>query len=163
MTLHALSAPIAEPVDPFDEPAGVPIELAAADHATRFPEGFECTRIPNHEGPCALRPLGIAAVPVPEEYRPSKWSTPWLLLLGLFGYEVWTVATGKHGGPLSHLVWWAYGPRWTLRWWLWSMGMNAFGFWAAAHFMFERWEVRELGICVAVGLMLGLAGWAVTR
>jgi hypothetical protein len=107
-------------------------------------------------------PYRVPTVPVPENYRPSKWSTPWLLLIPLLGWEIWTVATSKHGGPLSHLVWWAYGDRWSLRWWLASMGMNGLGVWAAAHFMFERWEVKELGICVGVGLWLGLLLWLFT-
>ena len=99
---------------------------------------------------------------IPTPYRPSKWSTPWILLLGLIGYELWAVATSKPGGPLSHLVWWAYGDRWSLRWWLASMSMNGLGVWAAAHFMFERWEVKELGICVFFGVLLGLVGYLFT-
>lgn len=111
-------------------------------------------------------PVPFATVPVPTQYRPSKWSSPWILLLPLLGWELWTVATNKGGGPLSHLVWWAYGPRWGLRWWLLSMSMNALGLWAALHFMFEKWEVRELGVCIFFGLLLGMVGYiftAVTR
>jgi len=110
--------------------------------------------------PVTTSPYRIATVPTP--YRPSKWSSPWILLLPLLGWELWTVATGKAGGPLSHLVWWAYGDRYSLRWFLMSMGMNGLGVWAAAHFMFERWEVRELGYCVGIGLILGMVGWLLT-
>lgn len=158
-------------------------EIIAA-HADRVPAGWECTRDPDHSGPCALEPVvtaesitvggkrltagepvttspyRIATVPTP--YRPTKWSSPWILLLPLLGWELWTVATGKAGGPLSHLVWWAYGDRYSLRWFLMSMGMNGLGVWAAAHFMFEKWEVRELGFCVGIGLILGLIGWLLT-
>lgn len=133
------------------------------------PDGYECTRIPHAEGPCALRevrtpaPMGLLTVPVPTKYRPSKWSTPWILLLGLIGYELWAVATSKAGGPLSHLVWWTYGERYSLRWWLCSSALNGLGLWAAAHFMFEWPEVKELLITVACALGVGLIGWYVTR
>jgi len=108
-------------------------------------------------------PLGIVTVPVPAKYRPSKWSSPWILLLGLIGYELWAVGTSKPGGPLSHLVWWTYGERWSLRWWLCSSALNGLGLWAAAHFMFEWPEVKELLITVACAVGVGLIGWFVTR
>lgn len=134
----------------------------------RAPDGWWCSLDADHDGPCPARPvtverLALVRVPVNPEYRPSKWTTPWTLLLGLIGYELWAVATGKPGGPLSHLVWWTYGDRWSLRWWLCSMSLNGLGLWAAAHFMFEWPEVRELGITVAVMLALGVVGWWITR
>lgn len=132
------------------------------------PESYECTRIPHATGPCALRPVAAAAqplvtVPVPAKYRPSKWSTPWILLLGLIGYELWAVATSKPGGPLSHLVWWTYGERWSLRWWLCSSALNGLGLWAAAHFMFEWPEVKELLVTVVCAVGIGFVAWFVTR
>lgn len=134
---------------------------ACVDHIDDVAWGSPITSVRPIPAPAAepTSPYRIATVPVPTQYRPSKWSSPWILLLPLLGWELWTVAKGKAGGPLSHLVWWSYGPRYSLRWFLMSMGMNALGVWAAAHFMFERWEVRELGICVGLGLLLGLLGW----
>jgi len=175
------------PVGPVRAFTGEDDPEVVAAHADRVPAGWTCTRNdPGHDGPCALDrvvnggmlttdsvtadrlltgPIAaerLAVQPlatVPVKYRPSKWSSPWILLLPLLGWELWTVATGKAGGPLSHLVWWAYGDRYSLRWFLMSMSMNGLGVWAAAHFMFERWEVRELGFCVGIGLVLGLVGW----
>jgi hypothetical protein len=120
-----------------------------------FWRGFESTP--------ATGPVTLLTVPVPAKYRPSKWSTPWILLLGLIGYELWAVGTSKAGGPLSHLVWWTYGERWSLRWWLCSSALNGLGLWAAAHFMFEWPEVKELLITIACAVGVGLIGWFVTR
>jgi len=95
-------------------------------------------------------------------YRPTRWSTPWLLLIPLFGWELWAVITGKPGGPLSHLVWWAYGERYSLRWWVVAQVMNGLGLWAAAHFMFEWPDWRHLLIVLAAGAVTGLLGWGIT-
>ena len=95
-------------------------------------------------------------------YRPTKWSIPWLLLIPLVGYELWAVVTSKDGGALSHLVWWAYGDRWSFRWWIASMMMNGLGAWAAWHFMFEWPDWRHLLWALLLGLALGLLGYGIT-
>lgn len=98
-----------------------------------------------------------APAPLTRHY-PTKWSAPWILLFGLLGYELWAVATGKPGGPLSHIIWWVYGERFGVRWWLTAMPTNGFFIWMAAHFMLEWPELRELAWCVGVGLLVGVVG-----
>jgi hypothetical protein len=91
--------------------------------------------------------------------RVTRYSLPWLLLVPLVGYEVWAILRDVDGGPLSHVVWWAYGDRWSLRWWLISGVVNGLMLWAIAHFMFVWPGLRELALLTAVLVAVGLACW----
>jgi hypothetical protein len=94
-------------------------------------------------------------------YRLTRYSIPWLILLPLIGYELVMVQQGRMGGPLSHVVWWAYGERWSLRWWLLACSMAGFFAWVVWHFAMETPALRELGILVGAGLLIGLLGWLI--
>ena len=145
---------------------GEMLEFACEDHVDDVAGDGSITSVSPIGG--VLTPESVTTSTLADEkrepqYRPSKWSSPWALLIPLLGYELWAVATGKQGGPLSHLVWWAYGDRWSLRWWVASMMMNGLGVWAAVHFMFEWPDWRHLLICLVVGLALGLVAWGVPQ
>jgi hypothetical protein len=95
------------------------------------------------------------------KYRLTRWSLPWLILLPVVGYELVMIQQGRMGGPLSHVVWVAYGDRWSLRWWLLSCAFTGLAVWTCAHFAFESPALRELGILVGLGLLVGLLGWLI--
>ena len=97
-------------------------------------------------------------------YRLSRYSVVWIVAaLLLVPYELLMVARGESGGPLTHVVKWAYGAEHSLRWWLLGWANSGFILWLVPHFLFEGWGVRALLLLVGAGLAVGLVGWLVTR
>ena len=109
------------------------------------------------------------ATPVEEQrpahrYRPTIRSIPWLLgFLILPLYEVLAIVYKWDGGALSHLFWWAYGDRGTLRWWLLSCGFTGWSAWCCAHFALRWPGLPQLLTLLVLGLLIGLAGYLTTR
>jgi hypothetical protein len=100
--------------------------------------------------------------------RLTAWSIPWLVLIAICAvlavpYEIYCIATGRDGGPLTHVVKWAYGPQLGLRWWLLGCGFFGWSAWLAPHFMFNNFGLRALLALVGLGLAVGVAGWLLTR
>lgn len=92
-------------------------------------------------------------------YRITKWSSPWLILIPfLVGWEMLMIQQGRAGGPLSHVVWAIYGPRYELRWWLIGMPTSGFLVWTIWHFLFVWPAVPQLLTLVTVGLLVGIVG-----
>lgn len=100
-----------------------------------------------------------------DTYRITRYSLFWLLIIPTaVGYEIWALVTSKDGGALSHVVWWAYGDRWSAQWWFVGSPVTAFLLWCAVHFLFGyQVGLRHLIAFVAAGLLIGLAGYLFTR
>lgn len=110
--------------------------------------------------PRRVATAGFAAAVV---YVLTVYSIPWLVgAMILVPYELWAVRYGKPGAALSHVVWWAYGVRYTARWWLVGMTGTAFLLWCAWHWLFVWPGLRELWILLGVGLLVGVAGAVVS-
>lgn len=102
------------------------------------------------------------------KYRLTRHSIVWLVWITLsvaflVPYELYMVAKGVDGGPLTHVVKWMYGEPYSLRWWV--LGSLFFGWsaWLAPHFMFEGWGLRALLTLVGLGLLVGLTGYLLNR
>lgn len=96
-------------------------------------------------------------------YKVTRWSIPWLALIPLIGWELWTIQQAKPGGPLSHVVWWALGDLYSVRWWLLGWPLAGFLLWAAVHFLLQWPGPRELWLLSGAGFLVGLVGLALTR
>lgn len=97
-------------------------------------------------------------------YRLTRASLVWIVAaILLVPYEIMCVARGVDGGPLTHVVKWAYGPEHTARWWLLGFANTGFLAWLLPHFLFEGWGLRSLLILVGLGLLVGLAGYLITK
>ena len=97
-------------------------------------------------------------------YKLTPYSLPWLILAPLLiAYEIVMVIQGHEGGPLTHVVKWAYGEPLSARWWLLGWANTGFLVWLPPHFLFEGWGLRSLLTLVGIGLAIGLAGIFVTR
>ena len=96
-------------------------------------------------------------------YRLTEASLVWIgSALILIPYELLQVSRGEPGGPLTHVVKWAYGPEYSARWWLVGWSFTGFLAWLIPHFLWEGWGIGRLGLLVGVGLLIGLIGWALT-
>ena len=101
---------------------------------------------------------------VRRQYRPTVRSIPWLIGFAILPlYEVLAIVYKWDGGALSHLFWWAYGARWSLRWWLLSCGFVGWSAWCCWHFAFEWPGLHQLLILVGIGLVIGAVGYLITR
>ena len=99
-----------------------------------------------------------------QAYRLTRYSIVWIVAAVLLvPYELWAVATGKDGGPLTHVVKWCYGTEQSLRWWLVGWANTGFLLWMPPHFLFEGWGIRSLLVLVALGLAVGGVGFLTTR
>lgn len=97
-------------------------------------------------------------------YRLTRYSIVWIVaLLLLVPYEIVMVVRGEPGGPLTHVVKWAYGDPYSVRWWLLGLPTTGFILWCAPHFLFEGWGVKSLLTLVGLGLLIGAIGAAVTH
>lgn len=97
-------------------------------------------------------------------YRITRASLVWIVAaILLVPYELLMIARGTEGGPLTHVVKWAYGEPYTARWWLLGWANTGFLAWLLPHFLWEGWGVRSLLVMVGVGFMVGAVGLAVTR
>lgn len=93
----------------------------------------------------------------------TRYSLFWLVLFPVVGYELWAVITGKDGGPLTHVVGWAYGEQYSPRWWLLAGIVDGILLWAAPHFRWPEIVDWHWLLCfVAVGVLLGLVGIVLT-
>jgi hypothetical protein len=97
-------------------------------------------------------------------YRLTKYSILWIVAaIVLIPYEILMVIQGKDGGPLTHVVKWAYGDQGSLRWWLLGWANTGFLFWLMPHFLFEDWGAVHLAALVVLGLLVGIAGYFLTH
>jgi hypothetical protein len=97
-------------------------------------------------------------------YRLTRYSILWIVAAALLiPYEIVMVVTGHDGGPLTHVVKWAYGDEWSLRWCLLGWGNTGFILWMAPHFLFEGWGFSRLVALVAAGAVLGGIAYLITR
>jgi hypothetical protein len=98
------------------------------------------------------------------QYRLSKYSLVWIFAaLLLVPYELLMIAQGHEGGPLTHVVKWAYGEPLSVRWWLLGWAHSGFLLWLVPHFLFEGFGLRALLTLVGVGFLVGCAGALVTH
>lgn len=92
-------------------------------------------------------------------YRLSRYSILWIVaMLVLIPYELVMVVRGVDGGPLTHVVKWAYGEQGSPRWWLLGWANTGFLLWMPPHFLWEGWGWRSLVVMMGVGLLIGGAG-----
>jgi hypothetical protein len=97
-------------------------------------------------------------------YRITKASIVWIVAaLLLVPYEILCIARGVDGGPLTHVVKWAYGEPHSLRWWLLGFANTGFLLWLPPHFLFEGPGLRSLIVLVSLGLVIGAVGYLITR
>ena len=97
-------------------------------------------------------------------YRLTRHSAIWILAaLLLIPYEILMVLRGQEGGPLTHVVRWAYGEPWSIRWWLLGWANTGFLLWMPPHFLFEEVGFFALLAFVGAGLLIGAAGLYFTR
>ena len=98
------------------------------------------------------------------KYRLTRYSILWIVAaLVLIPYEILMVVQGKDGGPLTHVVKWAYGEPGSARWWLLGWANTGFLLWMPPHFLFEDIGFLHLLAFVAVGLVIGAVGIYLTR
>lgn len=97
-------------------------------------------------------------------YRLSRYSILWIAAaVLLIPYEIVMVVKGHEGGPLTHVVKWAYGAEFSLRWWLLGWANTGFLLWLAPHMLFEGFGLKALLTFVGVGLLVGTAGFLATH
>lgn len=110
---------------------------------------------------------GVGAVldkKVRARYRLTRASLVWIAAAALLvPYEILCVARGVDGGPLTHVVKWAYGEPHSLRWWLLGFANTGFLLWMPPHFLFEGPGLRSLIVLVILGLAVGAVGYTITR
>ena len=83
------------------------------------------------------------------EYRPTKWSVPWLIVPVMVAYELFAIVWSKDGGPLSHVLWWATGPVASARWAVVGGVLTGFCAWLAIHILWRTPGLAELAGAVA--------------
>ena len=109
---------------------------------------------------------GVSAVldaKVRARYRVTKASLVWFVAaLLLIPYEILCVARGVDGGPLTHVVKWAYGQQGSLRWWLLGWANTGFLLWLVPHMLFEGFGLKTLIAFVSAGLAVGIVGAVVS-
>ncbi len=93
------------------------------------------------------------------QYRPTRWSLPWLVIPVMVAYELAVLAADKDGGPLSHVLWWATGDVASARWVLAGGAMAGFCLWLAAHILWRAPGLAELAGAVA-GAVIVLAAYS---
>lgn len=92
-------------------------------------------------------------------YRITKASLVWIIAaILLVPYEILCIARGVEGGPLTHVVKYAYGEPMTTRWWLLGWANTGFLVWLIPHFLFEGWGITSLLVLVGIGLAIGAVG-----
>lgn len=92
-------------------------------------------------------------------YRVTRASVVWIIAaILLIPYELLMVARGVEGGPLTHVIKWAYGEPGSPRWWLLGWANSGFILWCVPHFLFEGWGLTSLLVLVGIGLALGALG-----
>ena len=97
-------------------------------------------------------------------YRLTRASLVWIIAaILLVPYELLCIARGVDGGPLTHVVKWAYGEPQSARWWFLGWANTGFLVWLLPHFLFEGWGLRSLLALVGAGLVVGLVGYLITR
>jgi len=110
---------------------------------------------------------GVGAVldrKVRARYRVTRASVVWFAAaLLLVPYEVLCIARGVDGGPLTHVVKWAYGDQYGARWWLLGWPTSGFIAWMVPHFLFDGWDLRALLLFVGAGILVGVVGFALSR
>lgn len=100
----------------------------------------------------------------PPGYRLTRYSILWIVAaILLIPYEIVMVVKGQEGGPLTHVVKWAYGEPLSVRWWLLGWAHTGFLCWVPPHFLFEDWGLRSLLTLVGIGLAIGITGLLLTR
>jgi hypothetical protein len=96
--------------------------------------------------------------------RLTRASIVWFVAaLTLIPYEILCIVRRVDGGPLSHVMWWAYGDHGSLRWWLWTWGFIGWSAWCCWHFAYRwpnQWHLLAL---VTLGLAVGAVGYLITR
>lgn len=100
--------------------------------------------------------------------RLTPWSIPWIVLIAIgivlaAPYEIYCVATMREGGPLTHVVKWAYGDQYSARWWFLGWTVSAFGAWCIPHFLFDGLGLRSLLIFLGTGLLIAVVGYLITK
>lgn len=107
--------------------------------------------------------MSLPTRPEPK-YRLTKHSVLWIVAaILLIPYEILMVVQGQDGGPLTHVVKWAYGEPGGLRWWLLGWANTGFLLWLAPHFLYEDFGFPHLVAFVAAGFLIGLAGYFLTH
>lgn len=97
-------------------------------------------------------------------YRLTKYSVLWIAAaIVLIPYEIAMIVQGKDGGPLTHVVKWAYGEPGSVRWWLLGCSNSGFLLWLVPHFLLEDFGLKPLLLLVTVGFLVGLVGAHLTR
>ena len=98
------------------------------------------------------------------QYRLTKHSVLWIVAaVLLIPYEIVMVVQGHDGGPLTHVVKWAYGEPGSLRWWLLGWANTGFLLWLPPHFLYEDFGFPHLVGFVTAGFLAGLAGYFLTH
>ena len=110
---------------------------------------------------------GVGAVldkKVRARYKVTRASLVWFAAaLLLLPYEILCIARGVEGGPLTHVVKWAYGEQGSARWWLLGWANTGFLLWMPPHFLFDGPGLRSLLVLVCLGLAVGAVGYLITR
>ena len=92
------------------------------------------------------------------------WRAFWGVLIALLIVaETGALRRALVGDTLSETVWWLYGDPFGLRWWLLGSCVTALLIWASVHFMHPPVAARALIAAQLVALVVGLAGWMLTR
>lgn len=108
-------------------------------------------------------PVRVAALDA-RRYRLTRYSVLWIAAaVLLIPYEVAMIVLGHEGGPLTHVVKWAYGDPGSARWWLLGWATSGALLWLVPHFLWEGFALRALLVCTGTGLVLGAVGMLATR
>jgi hypothetical protein len=88
----------------------------------------------------------------------------WSLAVGLvLVAEIVAVFTVAATDVLSATMWWLYGERYSLRWWLIGGQVAALLYWVPPHWLFPEIGAQVLLIMSLTALVIGLGGWVVTQ
>lgn len=119
-------------------------------------------------GACACETFEPAPPPVRFAarggYKVTRATVVWVVAaVLLIPYEIWMSARNVEGGPLTHLVKWLYGDRYSPTWWLIGGANTGFLLWMPVHFLLADFNVKPLLLMVAAGLIVGATGLLLTR